>query len=153
MSYRAPVFLAVIAAIMLAGGAANALHDPTDPEPSHNDPIQGQKYFKQRCAACHSMKQGVHKAGPSLDGVLGRRAGSVPKFHYSRDLKAAGAKGLVWNDKWMVAYLKDPAHLLQHYLGKRRAKSKMKIKFRDHHISHNVIAYLHRQQALAQASK
>ena len=153
MLYRIPMFLAVAMAIMLVSGTASALHAPTDPDPSHNDPIQGEKYFKGRCAACHSMKPGVHKAGPSLYGVLGRQAGSVRGFYYSRDLKAAGAKGLEWNDKWMVAFLKDPKHFLQHYLGKRRARSKMKIKYRDHHISHNVIAYFHREATISKAKK
>ena len=37
----------------------------------------GKKVFN-KCKACHSIKPGKHKIGPSLHGVFGRVAGSSP---------------------------------------------------------------------------
>jgi cytochrome c len=55
------------------------------------------------CAACHAQdKNGV---GPQLGGVIGRTAGTVEGFHYSRAMKHAG---IVWDAKILDAYLEDP---------------------------------------------
>jgi cytochrome c len=56
------------------------------------------------CAACHSA-QGSAAIGPSLSGVAGRKAGSVPGFGYSRAMKNAG---ITWDDKSLAAFLSDP---------------------------------------------
>lgn len=49
----------------------------------------------RKCSACHELTAPASaKAGPTLLGVFGRRAGSVPGFPYSRALKESG---LVWN--------------------------------------------------------
>lgn len=63
----------------------------------------------QRCAACHSVspsQEGL--AGPSLRGLAGRRAGSVPGFAYSDAMRAAGREGLVWDRPTLERYLVDP---------------------------------------------
>ena len=68
----------------------------TDP-----DPRRGQELFAERCAACHALDR--NKAGPMLDGVFGRKAGSVPGYSYSPALRASG---LTWSadrlDKWLM---------------------------------------------------
>jgi cytochrome c len=56
------------------------------------------------CAACHAA-QGAAAIGPPLGGVLGRRAGSVPGFGYSRAMKTAG---ITWNEEALTAFLRDP---------------------------------------------
>lgn len=66
-------------------------------------PISGDKLFGQQCGACHSTKAGETRVGPSLAGVVGRKAGSVAGYQYSSALKASG---LSWNaatlDKWLT---------------------------------------------------
>ena len=66
------------------------------------DPVHGQQLFTERCTACHAMDS--NKTGPMLSGVVGRRAGSAPGYHYSPALKSAG---LIWStdnlDKWLTA--------------------------------------------------
>jgi cytochrome c len=57
-----------------------------------------------RCAVCHSI-DGANAAGPTLKGVVGRKAGDVPGFRYSRAMKSSGA---TWDDKSLDAYLSDP---------------------------------------------
>lgn len=63
----------------------------------------------QRCAACHSMQaRDPRSTAPSLKGVVGRRAGAVEGFAYSDALKAAGRRGLVWDEATLERYLADP---------------------------------------------
>ncbi len=61
-----------------------------------------------QCKVCHNFAKGqANKIGPALHGVVGRKAGSAPKFNYSAALKAKAAGGLVWNaatlDPWLAA--------------------------------------------------
>jgi len=66
---------------------------------------EGKKIFK-RCAACHSIaKGGANKIGPSLWGALGRKAGSVPEYKYS---KAMVAHGKPWSFEEMNGFLTKP---------------------------------------------
>ena len=54
----------------------------------------GEKVFK-KCAACHSIsKGGGNKIGPALWGVLGRAAGSISDYKYS---KAMAIHGKIWS--------------------------------------------------------
>lgn len=61
-----------------------------------------------QCISCHSVKAGVNGVGPSLHGVVGRKAGTVPGFAYSDALKAWG-KTLdpAELDTWLTAPMKD----------------------------------------------
>lgn len=68
----------------------------------------GERAF-QRCAACHSMQaHDPRSPAPSLRGVFGRRAGAVEGFAYSDALRAAGRRGLVWDEAALERYLADP---------------------------------------------
>ena len=53
------------------------------------DAAAGEALFKQKCAICHSPDVGVNKIGPSLHGVVGRKAGSLPGYTYSDAMKNA----------------------------------------------------------------
>jgi len=65
----------------------------------------GEKIFK-KCAACHSIAQGGgNKIGPALWGVLGRKAGAVANYKYS---KAIIAHGKPWSFEEMDGFLKKP---------------------------------------------
>ena len=65
----------------------------------------GAKVFK-KCAACHSIAQGgSNKIGPALWGVLGRKAGSVPGYKYS---KAMAAYEKAWSFDEMNGFLLKP---------------------------------------------
>ena len=66
---------------------------------------QGEKIFK-KCAACHSITEGgKNKIGPALWGILGRPAGSVPNYKYS---KAMAAHGKNWSFEEMNGFLIKP---------------------------------------------
>ena len=65
----------------------------------------GAKIFK-KCAACHSIAQGGdNKIGPALWGVLGRQAGSISDYKYS---KAMTAHGKIWSFEEMNGFLIKP---------------------------------------------
>ncbi len=63
----------------------------------------GRQLFNHHCTACHSLDTSKNAFGPSLVGVLGRPAASVPRFAYS---KAMQASGLTWTEdnlrKWIT---------------------------------------------------
>ncbi len=66
---------------------------------------EGAKVFK-KCAACHSITEGgANKIGPALWGVLGRAAGSVADYKYS---KALAAHGKNWSFEEMNGFLLKP---------------------------------------------
>jgi cytochrome c len=56
------------------------------------------------CAACHSI-DGSARLGPTLKGVIGRRAGTGSGFTYSAAMKGSG---LTWDEKSLDAFLADP---------------------------------------------
>ena len=65
----------------------------------------GAKVFK-KCAACHSIAQGgANKIGPALWGVLGRKAGSVSGYKYSKSMVAYGKP---WTFEEMNGFLIKP---------------------------------------------
>ena len=65
----------------------------------------GAKVFK-KCTACHSITQGgSNKIGPALWGVLGRKAGSISDYKYS---KAMAAHGKTWSFDEMNNFLIKP---------------------------------------------
>lgn len=72
------------------------------------DAAAGEKIFRQ-CMACHSAEKGVNEVGPSLHGVVGRKAGSVPGFAYSPANKKSG---ITWNEAELFVYLKAPRELV-----------------------------------------
>jgi cytochrome c len=73
------------------------------------DPEAGAQAFGA-CAACHTLEPGVHRTGPSLAGVFGRKAGTAEGFpRYSNALKSAD---LVWREDTLNGFLADPQAFL-----------------------------------------
>ncbi len=126
---RILVLFAALALALPAGSAAAA-----------GDAAKGEKVFK-KCKACHSIQAGKNKVGPSLAGLVGRKAGSAPGYKYAAGLKDAGAKGLVWDEESLLAYLENPKKFLADYLGKK-AKTKMPFRLKKEDQRADVIAYL-----------
>lgn len=72
------------------------------------DPVAGRLVFR-KCQACHSMEPGKIILGPSLAGIIGRKAGSKSSYNYSPAMKQAN---IVWDAKTLDAYLRDPQKLV-----------------------------------------
>jgi cytochrome c len=65
----------------------------------------GEIVFKKNCAVCHTLEAGKNKIGPTLAGVVDRKAGSVPGFAYSTANKNSGD---TWDEQTLDIYLTDP---------------------------------------------
>jgi len=114
------------------------------------DPATGERVFRD-CTACHSVidETGTTRVrggrtGPNLYGVIGRHAGSVPGFHYSPSMVAAGQRGLRWNEADFVVYVRDATAFLRDRLDDPEARGKMAYKLRDADKARDVWAYLER---------
>lgn len=56
----------------------------------------GERQFKRKCSICHALTPGsARKAGPTLHGVFGRRAGTVADYAYSDTLQGSD---IVWSE-------------------------------------------------------
>ncbi len=62
-----------------------------------------------QCRVCHAIEPGQNGIGPSLAGVVGRRAGSAAGFAYTEDMRALGQ---TWNDGTLDRYLADPSGMV-----------------------------------------
>jgi nitrite reductase (NO-forming) len=71
---------------------------------SGGDATAGRLVFR-KCQACHSLEPGKNLVGPSLAGIIGRKAGAEPNYNYSPAMKQAN---ITWDEKTFDAYLADP---------------------------------------------
>lgn len=67
----------------------------------------GADAFADRCSLCHLPEGGGE--GPSLKGVVGRKAGSLAGFTYT---PALAASGLAWTKATLDRFLADPEKLV-----------------------------------------
>lgn len=65
---------------------------------------RGEKLFTD-CRACHAVQAGVNNVGPSLAGIMGRKAASADDFRYSPAMKRSG---LTWDSSTLAAFIADP---------------------------------------------
>jgi cytochrome c len=83
-----------------------ALAQSTQLEALNGDPARGQVLY-QGCMDCHSIDK--DDVGPRHRGVVGRRAGSIAGFGYSKALKNSG---LTWDEATLDRWLTDPGALV-----------------------------------------
>ncbi len=70
------------------------------------DPLASGRQAFKRCANCHQVGPNAHSNfGPQLNGIVGRRAGTVPDFAYSPAMKTAG---FIWDEQRLAAFIHDP---------------------------------------------
>ena len=102
------LFVRVLILGVLAGfGAGNRAAAQDQPV---GDPARGKAFFQVTCAVCHTASLGpgntvILKQGPSLVGVVGRRAGSCPGFNYT---KALSESGITWDAAALDHFLTNP---------------------------------------------
>jgi cytochrome c len=90
---RLEFMIALVGLAVWAGGACA------------QDAAAGEHVFV-KCRACHQVGEGAHNmVGPSLNGVVGRRAGVYPDYSYSDANKNSG---LTWDEATLKVYLKNP---------------------------------------------
>lgn len=64
--------------------------------------------FNNNCRTCHSMKPGDNRLGPSLSGVVGRKAGTVQGYPYSPGFKTTD---VVWDEANLDKFIANPDSL------------------------------------------
>lgn len=114
LNARAGLLAAMLA---LAGGAAA------------QDASKGSDVYQERCNQCHVLN-GVSQ-GPSLVGVVGRKAASLPGYPYSSALKASG---LTWTAANLDRFIEAPTKLVP--------GTAMRVIIADADDRKNLIAYL-----------
>ena len=92
------VSLALAFAVAMGAGVAHA----------DGDAANGEKIFA-KCKACHTVEAGKNKVGPSLAGVVGRKAGTAEGYNYSDAMKNSG---LTWDEATLNTYLTGPKKLV-----------------------------------------
>ncbi|HZL00881.1 MAG TPA: c-type cytochrome [Caulobacteraceae bacterium] len=108
-------------AVLFAGVAPCAAREA-------GDAAKGAAVFADRCEFCHAADGGQ---GPSLAGVIGRKAGGVAGFDYSPAIKASG---IVWSRQSLNRFLAGPAAMVP--------GTAMQISLPDAAMRDDLIAYL-----------
>jgi cytochrome c2 len=70
--------------------------------------VEAGKVVFKKCMACHVADKKQNKVGPSLNGVIGRKPGSVEGFKYSEAMVAHGTTLAAWDEASIEIYLADP---------------------------------------------
>lgn len=96
---------------------------------SAGDAAHGEEIYNSRCIACHSPD--ANRVGPRHRGVVGRTAGSLADFNYS---KAVRNSGVVWDEQTLDKWLTNPQAFIP---GQR-----MNFKVADPTDRADIIAYL-----------
>ncbi len=120
------VYVSVLAALAMSGlmsGSQSAF--------AEGDAARGRTLYLRTCFGCHGDKETVQNVGPSLVGVLGRRAGTVGGSVYSRSLYQAD---IVWDEKSLQRYLASPTDVVHGTI--------MPISVYDPRERDDIIAYL-----------
>ncbi len=123
---------AVLTLVLIAAASLSHAQTAGDPVGS-GDAEAGDLDFQTQCVMCHAPEGGG--VGPSLTGVVGRKAGSAPGFAYSAALKASG---VVWTDKTLNAWITDPQAFIP--------GAAMPFKLDDAKMRADIIAYLGTQK-------
>lgn len=124
----------LLAAVPMAALGAGLAFAQAQPAGDSGDAAAGAKVFNQ-CKACHTLEAGKNRVGPSLHGVVGRKAATVEGFKYSDAMKSSG---LTWTPETLDKYLADPKGFIP---GNKMAFAGVK-KPEDRR---NVIAYLQKE--------
>ncbi|WP_323047033.1 PQQ-dependent sugar dehydrogenase, partial [Paraburkholderia sp.] len=140
-SFPRALVLSVVFANLGAGTEAAAQ------VPLTGNVAQGRVFFQQNCAMCHADTLGpgnavIMRQGPSLVGVLGRRAGSLPNFSFTNALSGSG---LTWNSTSLERFLTNPTAIAP--------GTTMPVSVADSSDRRNLIAYLSTLKLPAQASR
>jgi cytochrome c len=65
----------------------------------------GKIAFNNSCRTCHSFKAGDNRLGPTLHGVVGRKAGSVEGYQFSSAMQSSG---LTWDEANLDKFIANP---------------------------------------------
>lgn len=70
---------------------------------------EGKVAFNNACRTCHSFKAGDNRLGPSLHGVVGRKAGSMEGFQFSSAMQGSG---ITWDEATLDKFIANPDNVV-----------------------------------------
>ncbi len=70
----------------------------------------GKTAFNNHCRTCHSVKQGDHRLGPSLYGIYGAEAGSIPGYRNSA--RGFSESGIIWDESTLDRFIANPDQVI-----------------------------------------
>ena len=88
-------WLVILTLIGLAGALATVAR-------AEGDSVAGEESFKSRCLGCHEHSSKGNALGASLVGVIGRKAGTLPRATFSRALTESD---IIWDEKSLDEYI------------------------------------------------
>src|SRR5262245_13310876 len=90
-------YLCLLAMATWAGSAAGAL--------AAGDAAEGEK-VANKCKACHQIgDSAATMVAPKLNGVIGRKAGTLSGYNYSNAMKESG---ITWDEASLNEFLANP---------------------------------------------
>jgi cytochrome c len=100
----------VLAALFAGGTVTGAVRaDELAARVAAASETRGQLLFLQ-CKACHDLNPALpHKVGPNLNGVIGRKAGTVEGYQFSEPMRSSG---LTWDLATLDAFLRQPGSVV-----------------------------------------
>lgn len=113
---KALVFLALATALSACGGQKQEEPAEKAEAPASKPAVAGgttpagappAAFFQ--CRSCHSVEAGKNGIGPSLAGIVGKKAGEVPGFAFSEPLKKSG---ITWDRATLDQWLAGPTKLV-----------------------------------------
>ena len=120
-------FLSFVLTAAIALASSSAFAD--------GDAKKGKKVFK-KCKSCHSMEVDKHKVGPSLAGIIGRKAGTANGFKKYKALKGADFS---WDEENISEFVQNQKKFLKSKGQSTKIAMRVKIKAKD---VNNLVAYL-----------
>jgi cytochrome c len=94
------------------GLAAVALLAISAPAQAAGDAEKGKAAFA-KCAICHQVGPGAATlVGPELNGIVGRKAGSVADYPYSAGMKKLAGEGFTWTEENIDKWIADPKAMI-----------------------------------------
>jgi len=73
--------------------------------PSFAQDDAGQVLFNNSCRTCHTLDAGDNRLGPTLHGIVGRKAGASPDYPFSDAMRKSG---LTWDEATLDRFIADP---------------------------------------------
>ncbi|NQU58360.1 MAG: c-type cytochrome [Rhodospirillales bacterium] len=119
----------------LAFGLATVMALASSAAFAGGDAKKGEKVFK-KCKACHSMEAGKHKIGPSLAGIVGKKAGSSDFKKY----KALKGADFTWDEDTISAWITNQKDFLKEK--GLPTKTSMRVAIKKEDDREDVVAYL-----------
>jgi cytochrome c len=87
-------------------GALIILVSSATASPALAQDVDAGKTSFNKCLACHAVGEGAkNKVGPLLNGLEGRKSGTIEGYSYSEANKNSG---ITWSKDAFLDYIKDP---------------------------------------------